>query len=208
MSQTIVFATGNHGKVKSFQRELEPMGFEVEQHDLDLMEPQLDSVVEIAQFKAREAHKIVGGPVVVQDTGFSISALNGFPGPYSKYAQETLGAEGFVKLLEGGEHRESYFHGVIVYIDENGEMHTFEEKGPYGRIAQEVDPSPLKPEAWSCLWKVYIPTHADKTLNAMSDAEMAEWYDTHRGESNFKRFAAFLAQSRNSTPQKKRRFAP
>ena len=31
-------------------------------------------------------------PVVVEDSGFVIDALNGFPGPYIKYALATIGA--------------------------------------------------------------------------------------------------------------------
>lgn len=198
----ITFATGNPGKLETLKRHLTPLGFEVVSEDLDITEPQLDSVRDIAVAKAKTAFKKLGKPVMVQDTGFEIEALDGFPGPYAKYAQEKLGVEGFMRLMKGVENRKCSFIGVIAYADENGKIHVFEERGPKGLIAEHADDLPLNPKAWSLLWKIYVPDGSNKTLNAMNDIEREDWYQNHRGRSQFLVFADWLAH-RYLTPSQK-----
>jgi non-canonical purine NTP pyrophosphatase (RdgB/HAM1 family) len=198
----IIFSTSNKGKLATARRHLEELGITVTAQDLDIVEPQLDSVREIAVAKAKSAYKSLGKPVMVQDTGFEIEALDGFPGPYAKYVQEKLGVEGFMRLMNGVENRNCCFVGVIAYADQNGEIHVFEERGPKGVIADVADTLPLRPDAWSLLWQIYVPEGSDKTLNSMNDIEREDWYQNHRGPSVFIEFAQWIAsKSQKSTPK-------
>lgn len=79
-----------------------------------------DDVGKIAQQKAAFAFEKVGSPVIVDDTGFFIAHLNGFPGPYAAYVLETIGLEGILKLMEGATDRSGYFETAIAYADETG----------------------------------------------------------------------------------------
>lgn len=110
----------------------------IQKHDLDIIEPQLNTVEEIALYKAKCAYEKLKKPVIVQDSGLVIKELNDFPGPYTKYASQTIGCSGILKLLEGKSDRSCGFEGCLVFIDENGLEHTFKEfnKSKYwGKIA-------------------------------------------------------------------------
>jgi XTP/dITP diphosphohydrolase len=86
---------------------------------LEVPERRLDDIGEIALGKARYAYDQLKTPLIVDDTGFSIDALNGFPGPYAAYVQNTLGNQGILKLLEGNPDRSARFTTGIAFADES-----------------------------------------------------------------------------------------
>lgn len=47
--------------------------------------------------KAAEAHERIGRPLVVEETGLELDALNGFPGPFVRWMLEAVGAEGIAR---------------------------------------------------------------------------------------------------------------
>ncbi len=59
--------------------------------------------------------------VIVEDSGLFIHALNGFPGPYSSHAYETIGIAGILKLLEGAKTRKAEFRSAVS-LGCNGEV--------------------------------------------------------------------------------------
>ncbi|MFA4877370.1 MAG: RdgB/HAM1 family non-canonical purine NTP pyrophosphatase [Methanoregula sp.] len=87
---------------------------------LDLPEHRSDDVGEIAAGKARFAFGQLHTPLIVDDTGLSIQALNGFPGPYAAYVQQSIGNTGILKLMEGRKDRAARFTTAIAYADESG----------------------------------------------------------------------------------------
>ena len=87
---------------------------------LDLPEHRSDDVREIAEGKARFAYGQLNTPLIVDDTGFSIEALGGFPGPYAAYVQQTIGNAGILKIMEGKTDRTARFTTAIAYADEEG----------------------------------------------------------------------------------------
>lgn len=136
--QEIIFITSNSGKVKALQRRLQETKYKVTQESIDIPEIQADSASEIALFKAKYAYEILRKPIVVQDSSFHINSLKGFPGPYIKYVNETLGPHGLIKLMEGIKDRSCYFEMALVFIDDDGESHTFINGGEPGLLATEV----------------------------------------------------------------------
>ena len=90
MSQRIVLASGNKGKLKEFSQILAPLDLEiVSQGDLgveDADETGL-SFVENAILKARNACAATGLPAIADDSGLEVDVLSGAPGIYSaRYA--------------------------------------------------------------------------------------------------------------------------
>ena len=86
MSERIVLATGNKGKLREMQQVLAPLGFDVvAQSDLNV--PDADetglSFVENAIIKARNAALHTGLPAIADDSGLEVDALDGAPGIYS-----------------------------------------------------------------------------------------------------------------------------
>jgi XTP/dITP diphosphohydrolase len=93
---------------------------EVEHVRLDCPEFRDNDVGAIAREKARYAWDQTRVPLIVDDTAFSIEALNGFPGPYAAYVLDTIGLDGILRLMEGRENRNAYFETAIAYADQNG----------------------------------------------------------------------------------------
>jgi len=52
---------------------------------------------EILRAKAQQAWQAVRRPVVVEETGLELAALNGFPGPLVKWMLAAVGAEGIAR---------------------------------------------------------------------------------------------------------------
>ena len=110
------FATGNKNKLTEVNSIL-PVP--LEQIEIDLEEVQALDVVEVAERKAIEAYNKIGESVLVEDTGVSFMALNGFPGALIKWLLESLGNEGIVNLLAPYKERGVIARTVFAYF--NGE---------------------------------------------------------------------------------------
>lgn len=86
MSQRIVLASGNQGKLKEFSQILAPLNLEiVSQGTLGIVDAEETglSFVENAIIKARNACAATGLPAIADDSGLEVDALSGAPGIYS-----------------------------------------------------------------------------------------------------------------------------
>jgi XTP/dITP diphosphohydrolase len=110
----LAFVTTNEGKVNEAEQYLDEP---VEQVDFDYPERQAADLATVAAHGARAAYRHVGEPVIVDDTGLTIDALDGFPGPYSSYVQDTLGIERVCELAQREDDQSAAFRGVIAYCD-------------------------------------------------------------------------------------------
>ncbi len=152
------------------------------------IEPQSDSISEIAKVKAQQAYAALRIPLIVDDTGLFIEALAGFPGPYAAYVQDSIGNTGILRLMDGIQNRRAYFATSIAYIDDNG-IQTFE-----GRVDGEITDSPRGTDGFG-----YDPVFAigNCTLAEMNMEEkntvshraralfaFREWYLSNRSERN------------------------
>ncbi|KKU45782.1 MAG: deoxyribonucleotide triphosphate pyrophosphatase [Microgenomates group bacterium GW2011_GWC2_46_7] len=178
----LYYATSNSGKVQSLKRSLAFCEVTIEQAVLELSEPQTLDVAEIARCKAKSAFAQLGKPVVVQDSGFCMDDWSGFPGAFVRYALETLGIEGLLKLAEGTSRR-CAFHECLAYMDEERrEPKLFRSIIP-GTLAQEPR-GQLTSDAWSGLQLVFIPGGRTKTLAEMTEAERNQWRYTRSVRRN------------------------
>uniref|UniRef100_A0A1E1X010 Inosine triphosphate pyrophosphatase n=1 Tax=Amblyomma aureolatum TaxID=187763 RepID=A0A1E1X010_9ACAR len=97
----VVFVTGNSNKLREVVAILGKIpGFELENRALDLPEPQGESDA-ICRAKCEAAARLVGGPVLVEDTSLCFDALGGLPGPYVKWFLQSVGPEGLHRMLAG-----------------------------------------------------------------------------------------------------------
>lgn len=193
--QEIIFATSNSGKVKSLERRLEGMSYKVIQENLDIPEIQAESAREVALYKAQYVYKKLGKPIVVQDSSFHIHALKGFPGPYIKYVNQTIGPYGLIKLMEGVEDRSCHFEIALVFVDKAGESHVFVNSGAPGLLAKKVYEGESK-ESWSSLWKIYVSPTYGKTLAEFSSEELKEKETSKNDKSEFAQFIKWLKEQK------------
>jgi len=81
----LYIVTTNDGKFREARELLAAYGIELGQIKDEKLEVQHDDVELIARVAAEEAFRRHGVPLIVDDTGLYVEALNGFPGPYSSY---------------------------------------------------------------------------------------------------------------------------
>jgi len=116
--RTLRFVTTNPGKVAEAEEYLADV-YDVERFDYDYTEIQSDDLAEIAARGAEDAFASQDSevPVMVDDAGLFVRALDGFPGPYSSYVEDTLGVERVWQLCEDLENRRAAFRCVVAYAD-------------------------------------------------------------------------------------------
>jgi XTP/dITP diphosphohydrolase len=90
---------------------------------LEIPELRSDDVEVISRQKAQYAYDHLLTPLIVDDTSFSIDALNGFPGPYAAYVLHSIGNTGILKLMKDVENRNAHFTTAIAFADEQGIRH-------------------------------------------------------------------------------------
>jgi XTP/dITP diphosphohydrolase len=112
------YVTTNPGKVREAERYL-PDG-SVERLDFDYPEIQAPELGPIAAQGAREAYRHAGEPVLVDDAGLFVEGLDGFPGPYSSYVEETLGIERVHEIASDLDDQRAAFRCVLGYCDGDG----------------------------------------------------------------------------------------
>jgi len=158
----LLFATGNRHKFEEISKTLAHYGIELSFQKTDLIEPDLDSLKEVALAKAKQAFALYRKPLIVEDTGFYLEAYPGFPGPNSKWVFNRIGYEGLFKLLSG-KSRKGFFHTVICLID-GPESHRFFEGKWQGKVGKKV----VMPEKDAMPYaRIFIPDGEKRTAVEM-----------------------------------------
>lgn len=161
----INYVTKNYAKAESARQFFENFGIRINQIKMDTVEIQSDKIEEIAKFSAEYASKKLNLPVLKNDTGFFVEALDGFPGAYSHFVEDKIGYEGLLKLMEGKENRKAYFLEVFALSFQNGETKLFTCK-TYGTLALTGQGD----FGWG--WDhIFIPDGETNVLACFDDAE-------------------------------------
>jgi XTP/dITP diphosphohydrolase len=180
MSEEILFITGNKNKLEEVRA---ITGLKVVARNLDIPEIQALDVEEVAKAKALEAFKITGQPVIVDDTGMSIDALNSLPGALVAWFLDTLKPEGIVKLLLQEKNRKASVSTCIAYADQTG---VFAFTGTvHGEIAES-----LRGESGFGYDPIFIPEGHNKTYAEMGSEEKNEISMRKIALTKFKEFMA------------------
>lgn len=126
---TLVIATKNAGKAREYRKMLAPHGIEIKTL-ADFAPIKINenghSFEENATIKAQTVMNVLGLPVMADDSGLVVDALNGAPGIYSaRYAGDHDDAANNAKLLRAladvpDEKRTAHFHTTIVALKPDG----------------------------------------------------------------------------------------
>ena len=109
------YVTTNPGKVREAESYLADGS--VSQLEFDYTEIQAAELAPIAARGAREAYREAGEPVLVDDAGLFVEGLDGFPGPYSAYVEDTLGIDRVCEIARSLEDRRAAFRCTLAYCD-------------------------------------------------------------------------------------------
>lgn len=124
MTQKIVLASNNNGKLKEFNELLSTIGFSVHpqgEFDVPEAEEPFHTFVENALAKARHASRLTGLPALADDSGVCVNALGGAPGVFSaRYAGEpksdARNSEKLIADLAPHADKSAYYYCVLVFV--------------------------------------------------------------------------------------------
>ena len=114
--KTITFVTSNKTKLLHAQEALSDMGYKVTSKQINIIEPREEDPEKVAAEKATQAFTQIQGPLMVEDSGIFIRALNGFPKTFVHFALDTIGVANIVKLMAGVSDRYVEFRQALAYI--------------------------------------------------------------------------------------------
>lgn len=124
MTQRLILASNNAGKLKEFAELLGPIGFELHpqgEFNVPEAEEPFGTFVENALQKARHAARLTGLPALADDSGVCVNAFGGAPGVHSaRFAGEPKSdARNNAKLiadLAAHADKSAYYYCVLVYV--------------------------------------------------------------------------------------------
>ena len=124
MTQSLVLASNNAGKLAEFAQLLAPLGFAIKsQRELDIPEAEepFGTFVENALAKTRHASQLSGLPALADDSGICIPALGGAPGVQSaRYAGEPRSDAAnnakLVRDIAAHADKSAYYYCVLVMV--------------------------------------------------------------------------------------------
>ncbi|MFQ6081253.1 MAG: XTP/dITP diphosphatase [Candidatus Bathyarchaeia archaeon] len=130
------FVTSNVQKFNEARRVLAEYRVATALLRIKALEIQDNNIESIAKASAIDAVEKCSLPIIVEDAGLFIEALNGFPGPYSSYVHRTIGNRGVLQLMENVEKRDAYFHSVVAFCSPQEPPKCFHGK-VRGKISQK-----------------------------------------------------------------------
>ena len=163
-SSELFFVSSNENKFQETERILSNFGMQINFFKTTLEEIQSNNLNDIAEQKAINAYEIVKKPIIIEDDGLFINALNGFPGPYSSYVYDTIGNKGIMNLLENFQVRDAKFVSIIAYCDDDSEVKLFESSIP-GKISSIIEKG-----GWG-YDPIFIPDGESTTYANVSDKD-------------------------------------
>ena len=140
----LVMATGNAKKWEEARNILGHLYQVQRMSDLHIKETwteDADSFTGNALIKARAVFEAVGKPVIADDSGLLVDALDGAPGVFSaryagEHATDAQNVQRLLREMQGQENRNAHFATAIAYIDE-GREYIFE-----GRVDGHITNEP------------------------------------------------------------------
>lgn len=141
----IALATTNIGKIKEFKEILKPLNFDIitkkEAGVTQEVKETGNSFIENAEIKAKALFNLLHIPIIADDSGLEVAALNGKPGIYSaRYSKEGTdyaNNQKLLKELENIKDRRARFVCAICFINSKGEVFNI-LKTVQGEIAYNI----------------------------------------------------------------------
>jgi XTP/dITP diphosphohydrolase len=124
MTQRLILASNNAGKLKEFNALLSTVGFSVHaqgEYDVPEADEPFHTFVENALQKARHASRLTGLPALADDSGVCVNALGGAPGVYSaRFAGEpksdARNNQKMIADLAAHADKSAYYYCVLVFV--------------------------------------------------------------------------------------------
>ncbi len=193
MKKELVFITSNKHKVKEIRAlaNSESKDITIAHLDYDYPEFQLDEIETVAEESANYIRRYKPikeeKPFFIEDSGLTIPALNGFPGPFSAFAFNKIGNFGILKLMvdKKGEERRATFKTVVAFCESKEKVPILFVGTSEGRIAKAA-----RGEGGFGYDPIFELEGANKTFAEMSTEEKN--VVSHRGRA-FRKLLDYIA---------------
>ena len=194
MNNIIYFATSNSQKFASLKNLLVPLGVDLRQLEYDFDEGRDFDICKITEAKLIQAKRAFPGKrLVVDDRGFFIPALGGFPGPFIKLLLDSFSYKGLIKLMAGEIDRRAVFSFGLGYFD--GASDTILTADEVGFITDEPRGDNL--HGWTELELLYVygyNTFPGRSLAELDDDEWQEYLASIEEVDVFAKLRDFLVK--------------
>jgi non-canonical purine NTP pyrophosphatase (RdgB/HAM1 family) len=114
-----LLVSGNPGKIAEARL---AAGADLAAAEMDLPEIQSLDMLEILRGKAAAAWEALRRPVMVEEAGLELVALNGFPGPLVKWMLTAMGAEGIAGVAAAMGDVHAVARCLLLYKDGDEEI--------------------------------------------------------------------------------------
>lgn len=185
----IIFATGNKAKlaqirfvIEHFKLPIEVVGVKDFINNYTSYEEIGDTVEQVSLNGALAAAKMIGSPVITEDTDLRVEALNGEPGIRSGEFLKNFGRAEILKRMESVINRKAVISSAVVYATPEGVNKVFLNRVE-GKIADKESfgnfPDWVAPTADNSFGggynAIFLPNGWDKTLAEISPTEAIPW---------------------------------
>lgn len=160
------------------------------QKKLETPEIQSESVEEIATFSARWAADTLKKSVVVSDGGCYVEALNGFPGPFIKYINKWLSANGLLGLMRSEKNRRVAWRDCLAYCEPGKKPKIFVCHF-YGNIAKRAGKIIFRKD-YSLMDSLFIPVGHSRPLSEWPDNEYFDFWSDPINYDSWARLVKYL----------------
>lgn len=157
----LTFITRNRYKFDQFCRAIDTNKILLDNMAIDTPEIQANSNRDVAEFSASWAAMTFRRPVIVEDVGLYIEALNGFPGVYLQTMEEKIGIELIMKMLESERNRSAYWEYALAYCEPGDRPVSFVARQT-GSIAQS-----MRGKSGYAAARAFVPTGYRETISEL-----------------------------------------
>lgn len=148
---TLVFATTNEGKIKEIKEMLSPLGYDIlSLKDLNLEVTHEEDSLTFegnSKIKAEDIASKCEYPVISDDSGLMIEALDGFPGVHSARFMEGHSYDeknqAILDMLKDTGNRKAKYVTVVTFIDKKRGIEKCFPGVNEGEISTSIDRNPI-----------------------------------------------------------------
>ena len=176
------FVTSNAHKYMEAETLFKKRGIEISWEKMKYEEIQADDNETICRDSCMKLSEKLESPFFIDDTGLYIKSLNGFPGPFASYVQETLGNSRILEIASGS----AAFFKTVVGFSNQKQIYVFT-----GILNGNISNRESRTNGFG-YDPIFIPQGYDKELSELSTEEKN--IISHRGKA-LEKFIDFLLSS-------------
>jgi XTP/dITP diphosphohydrolase len=185
----ITFVTSNRAKFRGAREILGGYGIRLARKEADLQEIQSLDVKEVALDKAIRAGRDIGGAFIVDDSGFYIKAMNGFPGALLKMTHASIGDRGILAMCRGRPLKAA-FASVLVFSRPGYIRSVAFSMAIEGRLAGS--PRGTRDVGWA-VQRIFVPAGYNKTIAQLDNSEWKRFWGHFKVASHYAKLGRWLA---------------